>query len=551
MGRPTLAAAPVEIVLEDEPPEGEPNDDTPSTSTVSPAADPAAGEMPPPVDATAPSEAPVTAATEPTSPVEPTTNADAAAPDTAPVSTPDADSAETTLATLQERLTALETEVADLRTAGAAAKVEQKQRLRNFVRLGQPIKGSPLAFARVGFGRAVAPEDYGVRISGYLQLQYQWSALSEDEIDQSGTPLNRNLFVIRRGRIRVAGDWRFTAFEFELDGSTTRGPFVGIRQAHVSALWRHKDSSRPPLMQLLVGLTEVPFGFENRLGQREMPFMERTLGSLSFFPGPVDVGVRLRGGVGPFRYDVAVMNGTPLDDRAGANGGFDPTRKPDIAGRLGFEILPRNPALSGGASFLHGYGFHAGTPATKNTLAWQDLNENGSLDSGETLAIPGQAATPSVVFDHWAVNVDLQFGIRTKAGWTRLLGEGTIGTNFDRGLVVSDPVFEGADLRQIQAYGAILQDVTRYAFVGFRYDYYDPYTDALDRRRGSFVPNDTSIQTLSPLVAGVLPSSLSPGFRARFSFQYDAVFDHLGRDDRGVPENARNDQFTFRVQGEF
>ncbi|HWB79710.1 MAG TPA: hypothetical protein VG755_32325, partial [Nannocystaceae bacterium] len=355
----------------------------------------------------------------------------------------------------------------------------------------------------------------------------------------------------RRGRVRATGDWQYFAFELELDGSTTRGPFVGVRQAHVSALWRHRDRKRPPYLMVTAGLTEVPFGYEVRLGQRDMPFMERTLGSLAMFAGPVDVGLRLRGGVGALRYDFAVMNGTPLDDRAGGPGGLDPTKRPDVAGRIGFEALPKRFAIAGGVSFLWGTGFHAGTDATKNKVEWHDLNENGTLDTGELTSVPGTAALPSEKFKRWAVNADLQLGVRTKAGWTKLFGEATLATNLDRAYLVSDPVVTGSDLRQIQAYAALVQDATKWALVGARWDYYDANADLLDQRRGRFVPARAGIQTISPLVGAVLPTGVVKGFRGRIVLQYDVVLDKLGRDKRGVPLDLKNNQLTLRIQGEF
>ncbi|HET6585342.1 MAG TPA: hypothetical protein VFG69_17910, partial [Nannocystaceae bacterium] len=403
----------------------------------------------------------------------------------------------------------------------------------------------------VGFGRAVTPAEYGLRLGGYLQIQYQRSQLSENQLQQGGAPLNRDGFVVRRGRLRLSGDWRFVAFAFELDGSTTRGPFFGVRQAHVSALYRNPDATRPPYVMVTAGLTAAPFGYEVRLGQREMMFMERSTGSLALFPGPVDVGLRLRGGVGPFRYDVAVMNGTPFDDRAGAARGLDPTRKPDVIGRLGFATRPRRFTISGGASFLTGTGLHAGQDATKNQLQWIDLNENGSLDTAEIFSVPGTAALPSVKFERWAVNADLQLAVRSAIGWSRVFGEITLAQNLDRGLFVADPFAAGTDLRHLQAYAAFLQDVTRWAVLGFRYDLYDFNSDLLTRSRGRFIPADSQIHTLSPLVGAVLPGGVVPGVRGRLVFQYDVVLDALGRDRRGVPTNLKNDQITVRAQVEF
>jgi len=401
-------------------------------------------------------------------------------------------------------------------------------------------------------GFPVAPAQWGVRLGGFVQVQYQHSQLSEDQLQQGGVVLNRDRFMVRRGRLRASGDWRCFAFDFEIDGSTTRGPFIGIRQANVSALWRHRDPKRVPYVMVTAGLTEVPFGHELRVGQRDLLFMERSLGSLAFFPGPVDVGVRVRGGVGPLRYDVAAVNGSPLDDRADGPSGLDPTKRPDFAGRLGFEALPSIVAIGGGASFLTGTGFHPGRDATKNVTQWQDLNENGTLDSGEITSVPGTAAGPSLNFGRWALGADLELGVRTKTlGWSTLTAEATLAQNLDRGLFPADPVVIGSNLRHLQALVGITQDLGRWAAAGVRYDVYDPNTDLLDRRRGETVPRRSDIHTISPLVAARLPAGITPGFRGRLVIQYDAVLDHLGRDERGVPVNLRNDQLTVRVQGEF
>jgi len=408
-----------------------------------------------------------------------------------------------------------------------------------------------IAPTHIGFGPGAGVSQWGVRLTGYIQSQYQWSQLSEDQIQQGGASLNQNRFMVRRGRLRVSGDWRWVAFDFELDGSTTRGPFVGVRQANLSFVWRNPDAAKPPYMMVTAGLTEAPFGHELRLGQREMMFMERSLGSLAFFPGPVDVGVRVRGGVAAFRYDLAIMNGTPLDDRAGARNTTDPTRAPDSIGRFGFAARPGKHALSGGVSLLYGTGFHRGSEATKNRLEWSDLNENGAIDTGELVAVPGTAATPSLNFRRWAVGADFQVGLRSKAGWTQILAEGTIASNLDRDLIVADPVVVGADLRELHGHVAVIQELFGRAVVGARYDYYDPNTDLLDRRRGEFVPRTAAIHTISPIAGALLPPTWIPGVRGRLVFQYDAVLDALGRDSRGVPANLKNDQFIVRLQGEF
>ncbi len=400
-----------------------------------------------------------------------------------------------------------------------------------------PIRTAPSLFDG---NRVLDP--IGLVVSGYVQTQLENSQLSEDQLQQGGVPLNRDRFVLRRGRLRLDGSWRWATFALEIDGSTTRGLFFGLRRAEASVLWRNPRRGAPPWAMLTAGLTEIPFGYELAAGVRSRVFMERSLASLAFFRGEPDVGARLSGGVGWFRYAVAVMNGTPLDDRAGSTYA-ETTAAMDVIGRVGVDVAPSDRfRVAGGVSFLTGTGFHAGTDATPNSIVWRDLNENSVIDGAELTAQPGSAATPSLTFRHWAVNADLQLALRTRLGWTRLYGEFSLATNLDRSVFPSDPITAGSDVRQLGAYVAVVQEVTRYGLVGFRWDYYDANSDFLDSRRGRFVPANLSVQTFSPVVGVVLPD------RGKLLFQYDVIVDSLARDGRGVPTDLRNNQWTLRLQ---
>jgi hypothetical protein len=277
---------------------------------------------------------------------------------------------------------------------------------------------------------------------------------------------------------------------------------------------------------------------------RSRYFMERSLGSLALFPGEPDLGVRVSGGVAFFRYAIAAVNGEPIDDRPGRLA-RDPNSAKDIVGRVGVEARPRDELrVAGGVSFLTGKGFHPGKDATKNGVAWRDLNENGAIDAGELTALPASAATPSQSFSRWAVAADLHIALDTKLGRSRLYGEVFLAQNADRGYVVADPVATGTDSREVGFYIAYLQEITRHAIVGFRTDHYDPNVDVFDRRGGRLVPADQSVRTYSPIVGAILPD------RVRVLVQYDAIVDSLTRDAEGVPTDLKNDQLTIRIQGE-
>lgn len=414
----------------------------------------------------------------------------------------------------------------------------------------------PSAYERIGaspvWTTAVRPDAYsildpvGVVLSGFVQAQHEWNQLSQDQLVQ-GVPLNRDRFVLRRARLRVDGSWPWFAFALEFDGNTVRGATAGIRRAEGSFVWRNAGNPQVPWLVVTAGVTEPAFGAELGEGVRRRWFMERSAGSLAFFGGEADVGVRAWGGAGVLRYALGVFNGAPLDDRGSALRGIDPSKGYDVSGRVGVDTADRaRPwSVAAGVSFLAGSGFHAGEEATKPSVEWRDNNQNSMIDAGELVAIPGRAATPSYTFAHWALNADVALKFRTRAGQTRVFAEATMGTNFDRGAYASDPIATGYDLRQVQAVAGFTQEVTAYGILGFRWDYYNPNADLFEDRRGVIEPRDQGMHTFSTLAGVTFPN------RARLVFQYDVVLDALARDARGVPTDLANNQATLRVQGDF
>jgi hypothetical protein len=385
----------------------------------------------------------------------------------------------------------------------------------------------------------------GFVIGGYVQGQYQHSQLSQDQLDANGTPLNQNRFLVRRARLRVDRGWDFASATVEVDGNNNNGIAFGLRRAEGSLLLRAADPSAPPLLAFTVGLSDIPFGYELFDPNRSRLFLERTTASRAFFPGDNDFGARVTGALGFFRYAVAILDGTPVPDSEPASAGLDPTSEKDIMARFGAEAQPRDDlGVGGGVSFVRGTGFHAGTPATKDSFQWRDLNGNGAVDAGETQALPGSAATPSETFSRWALGFDLQLRLKTPIGRGMLYGEAYVGSNYDRGLFVADPVATGVDLREVGWYVGYLQEITPFAVVGLRVDAYNPNGDATSQVAGNILPRNQTITTYSPLVGLVLPN------RARLVFEYDRIRDHEGLDARGVPTDLRNDQWALRLQVE-
>ncbi|HEU4536479.1 MAG TPA: porin, partial [Polyangiaceae bacterium] len=388
------------------------------------------------------------------------------------------------------------------------------------------------------------PSPSPFRLSSYVQAQYEHHQDSEDQLQQGGSPLNKDRFLVRRARLRLDGSWQYAALTFEIDGNTTRAPALSVRRAEATLLARPAGARAdlPPYAALTAGISEIPFGRELTERHRDRVFMERSASSLAFFPGEPDVGVRLWGGASAFRYAVAVLNGEPLDERT-ARPPREWNAAKDLVTRLGVDVAPAPRwRVAAGTSFLRGRGFHPGTDATKDAAQWRDLNENSAVDQGEVSAVPGTAATPSQNFARWAVGADLLVAYRGPLGLTTVYGELSAASNLDRGLYAADPILTGIDQRELGYHAAIVQELGRYAIAGFRTDFYDPNADFLLERAGKLVPSTQTLRTHSPVVGLVLPD------RARLVFQYDFLRDHFARDARGVPADLRNDRWTLRLQ---
>ncbi len=494
-------------------------------------ADPAPATPPQADDVEVPAEAPAPAPTDalpraPTSAPNPAPAPNpAAAPKPTPAPAPD-ESAE--IAALRARLDALEAK-SDREPSHATVRSDPPRPPTT------SLDGSP--WSRV-WAR-------GLLLGGYVQGQYQNTQLSENQLDANGAPLNQDRVFVRRARLRVDRGWDFAAATVEIDGNNNNGIAFGLRRAEGSLLLRASDPLAPPLLAFTVGLSDIPFGYELFDPNRSRLFLERTTASRAFFPGDNDFGARLTGAIGFFRYAVGVLDGTPVPDSEPVAAGLDPTSEKDITARLGAETQPADIlGVAGGVSFVRGTGFHAGTAATKDSFQWRDLNGNGAVDPGETTALPGASATPSSTFSRWALGVDLQLRLKTPIGRGMLYGEAYVGSNYDRGLFVADPVATGIDLREVGWYAAYLQEISPYAIVGLRVDAYNPNGDATTQRAGAVLPLDQTITTWSPLIGFVLPD------RARLVFQYDRILDHEGLDARGVPTDLRNDQWSLRLQVE-
>lgn len=415
-----------------------------------------------------------------------------------------------------------------------------------------PPPPEPLPAAPPGRLDSFLPEFLkNLTISGYVQAQYEAHQDSQDQLDPSGNPLNKDRFVLRRARLKVEKEWQYASTMFEIDGNTVNGPAMSLWHAEASLLYRgDRAFTLPPFVKLTFGIFDTPFGYELVEGPKTRWFMERSQMSRAIWPGEPDLGARLTSALGWFRGSVAILNGNP----AGLATGFplrDPASAKDIAARGGFELNPTPPLfLAGGISVYNGKGFHAGTTPGKTTLQYTDMYGDGLVDPGDLTVVTATSASPSSTFDRWAVAADARAEYKSFLGLTRLTFEVMLASNMDRALYIADPVLLGRDLRELGYSIGLTQEIFSYGIVGFRYDSYDPDSDAFATIGGTVLPSKETIRTYSPLIGVVLPDHAHLLFpdEARLLFEYDVIRNELGRTATGLPTDLRDDTWTLRLQ---
>jgi hypothetical protein len=270
--------------------------------------------------------------------------------------------------------------------------------------------------------------------------------------------------------------------------------------------------------------------------------MERSTASQAFWPGEPDLGLRMAGALGFFRWTIAGLNGHPIGE-SGPYALQDPVSAKDILFRFGVDTKPRQDLqVAANISSLRGKGFHAGTDTTKGGVTWTDQNGDGTIQTSELQPIPATQYQPSQTYDHWAVGADVRVNFRWWPGVLKIYGEFMLGSNMDRGLYVADPILSKIDQRELGYYFGVVQEITRWGVVGFRFDSYDPNSNAFDTRAGRLIPNNQTITTASPLVGLTIPD------RARLVLQYDYTRNALARDSLGIPTNLRSNAITLRLQ---
>ncbi len=404
----------------------------------------------------------------------------------------------------------------------------------------------------VGLTSTAHADDWTHDLTGWIQFDsIAWSERSVDELDPEadGDLLNEERFLVRRGRIRWSAQNGPIHGAFELDGNTIDGPAARILAASVGYAWtprgmepaRDGDGHALPLLAVTAGLFRTPFGMEVPMAERVKPFLEPPTFARALFPGNYDGGAMVAGAWSAVRWAVGLVNGAPFGDAQWL--GRDPSSSYDVVGRVGAAIQgPRRFRIEAGVSGITGSGFSAGSPATKDEIEWVDDNGDGIVGPSEVRVVPGSPGIPSETFDRDALGADVQ------AHWCLcVLGEGwafveaVLATNLDRGVVYADPIKVARDLRHSGFAIGIVQDLSKYARVGVRYDRYDGDRDASEQQGVNLVGVDKTFTTLSLMATARYGD-------ARFLVQYDRERNPYGRGDDGEPTSLAADRLTLRAQ---
>jgi hypothetical protein len=383
-----------------------------------------------------------------------------------------------------------------------------------------------------------------IDVDAFVQVQDTvLDQTSQDQISPTtGLPLNTESFEVRRGLLRVIGHKDDFRAQLEISADTVGGsPETRLFTAFVA--W----TPHAVPVEAAAGLMLIPFGTAVPTNARFREFMEQPTFLQAFFPGDTDEGVLARGSFGFLRYAIAAMNAATTGDVEWK--GRDPIANYDLLGRIGADVdLPHmwgRPHLTTGVSALDGEGLHPGVPPSGDQLVYVDVNGTGIVDPSEIQIIPGSPGTPSQSFHHNAVGADADVSWCLQwAGRGHAFFEGAIATNLDRGVYYADPIAtQGRDLREIGFMAGFTQHLSRYAFVGVRYDYYDGDRDA-NQRVGLVVVNAHPVfQTWAFLAA------LQKG-TVRVSAEYDRVRDPFGIADNGTVTTRDADRVVVRAQVE-
>jgi hypothetical protein len=365
-----------------------------------------------------------------------------------------------------------------------------------------------------------------IRLSAFVQPQFVasiFNAAASPNVDPSGSlggfgandtlalpngdTTNAIFFRMRRARLRLDADlatWvgierPMVRLVFEIEpiprtrGIPESGTFLRQTEAQLWLPW--KCASKDCTLETILagGLMRLPFGYELLEPETVRPFVERSFGVESMFPGQFDLGVRAdtKALSDRLSFTIALLNGRTIGEQQGSV-------VPDLnRGKDGVARLHlRTDVLGAGVSGYAGIGQRV---------------------DGATLQMK--------TFPRWALGADLELHhvFDPAVGETRAIVEGVLGANMDRGLVypfalpdIPADIKQEVDARNEASLSVRLeQDTTRWLTWAVRADAYTPNTRLPDDMR----------------ITGSISASLHITRHLRLVLEYDHARDTIRPDD--------------------
>ncbi len=308
-----------------------------------------------------------------------------------------------------------------------------------------------------------SPLSFSGYAQGELHLQDPFTSAENPE-----GASNRDLFQIRRGRIKLIYTYRLADIMLELD-ATNRGVRLQGGEVGIQIPWSETTRSR-----LSVGLSNVPFGVDIQMSSKLRYFAERSLLARHFFPSERDLGALLQGFLfdSHFRYQFGVVNGSTNTDALypqSDGNGFK-----DVLGRFGGVTGPLAFGVPGyiGRGFIDGFADDATTTTINESTANFEFTRY-ALGLDARLTLPMGPLGPLDIYGEvaYALNMDRL----TRATYPQPLPG--MGGGFGSSV---------ANAHQLTWYIVATQDLGEYFAFGLRAEQFDPSTSVADNTVTAF-----------------------------------------------------------------
>jgi hypothetical protein len=393
-----------------------------------------------------------------------------------------------------------------------------------------------------------------IKISGYIQSQWRFTDLvntsySIGNFSGGAFPANvKNMFQVRRGRVKVTYDNVITQFVLQIDaiqtGFTTKDAYLMVTEPWTKSFG------------LQMGIFDRPFGYEISYSSSSRETPERSRMYQTLFPGERELGAKLfyappSGPLSFLRADVGVFNGSgPTANE------FDSEK--DIIGHVAVQL----PFDAIGAALDFGVSGYFGSVRNNTKLLYtMGTLANGNL--GFNTDSTGTNLSAPVARTY--IGVDAQFYLDVPSiGGAILRGEYIFGKQPGTSSSTSSPSAQpttGIYQRELAGwYVYYIQNIGDRDQLVVKYDEYDPNTKAA---AADFLPTNTSGAT-GLTSTDLKYSTLGLGLvhywddNVKFMLYYELINNEkltgvTSSSSSLFPyvEDVRDNVFTFRAQYKF